>query len=148
MSRFGNSKASAVSIRAARTDEQRMLESLQRRASLSNPRDRDALLANPDAIALPIEQIAEGCVFVAACGFRVTGTVTTQFGIALAMRERQRQRTVYIGASNHLLGPFSKSFCSLRLRQDDPVKAQQLAERPGLKRATLGLEGRLGIGNF
>lgn len=42
-----------------------MLESLQRRASLPNPGDRDALLANPDAIALPIEQIAEGCVFLA-----------------------------------------------------------------------------------
>ena len=42
-----------------------MLESLQRRASLSNPGDRDALLANPDAIALPIEQIETGCVFVA-----------------------------------------------------------------------------------
>ena len=54
-----------VFIRPARLDEQTMLESLQRRASLSNPGDRDALLANPDAIALPIEQIAEGCVFVA-----------------------------------------------------------------------------------
>jgi GNAT superfamily N-acetyltransferase len=42
-----------------------MLEALQRRASLGNPGDRDALLANPDAIALPIEQIAAGCVFVA-----------------------------------------------------------------------------------
>src|SRR4249919_142738 len=57
--------AQEVSIRPARPDEQAMLESLQRRASLSNPGDRDALLANPDAIALPIEQIAEGCVFVA-----------------------------------------------------------------------------------
>ena len=55
----------AVSIRLARHDEQTMLESLQRRASVSNPGDRDALLANPDAIALPIEQIAAGCVFVA-----------------------------------------------------------------------------------
>jgi GNAT superfamily N-acetyltransferase len=54
-----------VSIRLARRDEQTMLESLQRRASLSNPGDRDALLANPDAIALPIEQIASGFVFVA-----------------------------------------------------------------------------------
>ena len=54
-----------ISIRPARTDEQEILESLQRRASLSNPGDRDALLANPDAIALPIEQIVEGCVFVA-----------------------------------------------------------------------------------
>ena len=42
-----------------------MLESLQRRASLRNPGDRDALLANPDAIALPLEQITAGCVFVA-----------------------------------------------------------------------------------
>jgi len=42
-----------------------MLESLQWRASLSNRGDRDALLANPDAIALPLEQIAEGSVFVA-----------------------------------------------------------------------------------
>jgi len=42
-----------------------VLESLQRRASLSNPDDRDALLANPDAITLPIEQITTGCVFVA-----------------------------------------------------------------------------------
>ncbi len=54
-----------VSIRPARPDEQTTLESLQRRASLGNPGDREALLANPDAIALPIEQITAGCVFVA-----------------------------------------------------------------------------------
>ena len=54
-----------VSIRLARRDEQTMLESLQRRASLSNPGDRDALLAHPDAIALPVEQIVDGSVFVA-----------------------------------------------------------------------------------
>jgi hypothetical protein len=62
---FGNSRAAAVSIRRARTNEQKMLESVQRRASLSNPGDRDALLANPKAIAVPLEQLAEGCVFVA-----------------------------------------------------------------------------------
>jgi GNAT superfamily N-acetyltransferase len=54
-----------ICIRTARLDEQTLLESLQWRASLSNPSDRDALLANPDAIALPIEQIADGWVFVA-----------------------------------------------------------------------------------
>ena len=143
------------SIRLARIDEQPMLESLQRRASLSNPGDRDALLANPDAIAVPVEQIASDCVFVAerdgivvgfaavvtrvdggaeldalfvephlwkqgigrqlvdhiadvarrtaatflhvvgnphargfylSCGFRVTGTVETRFGVGLDMR--------------------------------------------------------------
>src|SRR5262249_48902856 len=52
-------------IRPARSDEQSMLESLQRRASLNNPGDRDALLENPDAIELPIDQIHGGCVFVA-----------------------------------------------------------------------------------
>jgi len=52
-------------IRPARLDERALLESLQRRASLNNPGDREALLANPDAIALPIEQIAAGYVFVA-----------------------------------------------------------------------------------
>jgi len=53
------------SVRLARIEEQTMLESLQRRASLNNPGDRDALLANPDAISLPPEQIEAGCVFVA-----------------------------------------------------------------------------------
>jgi len=35
------------------------------RASLANPGDRDSLVANPDAIVLPVEQIADGHVFVA-----------------------------------------------------------------------------------
>ena len=60
-------------IRTARPDERLMLESLQRRASLSNPGDRDALLANPDAIAVPIEQITESCVFVAERDGSVAG---------------------------------------------------------------------------
>jgi GNAT superfamily N-acetyltransferase len=146
---------SDISIRSARSDEGTMLESLQWRASLNNPGDRDALLANPDAIALPMEQIADGHVFVAesegvvvgfaavlprpdggaeldalfvephlwkrgigrrlvnhiadvarekaatflhvignphaegfyiSCGFHVTGTIDTRFGVGLAMR--------------------------------------------------------------
>jgi GNAT superfamily N-acetyltransferase len=54
-----------VVIRPARHAERSSLESLQWRASLSNPGDREALLAHPDAIALPIEQITNGDVFVA-----------------------------------------------------------------------------------
>ena len=46
-------------------EERERLEALQWRASLANPGDREALLANPDAIALPPEQIAAGGVFVA-----------------------------------------------------------------------------------
>src|SRR4051812_6866110 len=144
-----------VLIRPAVMSERQALESLQRRASLNNPGDRDALLANPDAIAVPSEQIAAGCVFLAerdgvvagfsaggprpgggaelgalfvephfwkhglgrrlvepvakvarlraatflhvignphaegfyvSCGFRVTGTIDTRFGVGLDMR--------------------------------------------------------------
>jgi len=54
-----------VLIRPAVVSERQVLESLQRRASLNNPGDREALLANPDAIELPLDQIAAGQVFVA-----------------------------------------------------------------------------------
>jgi GNAT superfamily N-acetyltransferase len=54
-----------VQIRAAIVAERKDLEALQLRASLGNPGDRDAILANPDAIYLPLEQILEGRVFVA-----------------------------------------------------------------------------------
>ncbi len=52
-------------IRPAGVSEQRVLEDLQLRASLTNAGDRDALLAHPDAIELPLAQIAAGRVFVA-----------------------------------------------------------------------------------
>jgi GNAT superfamily N-acetyltransferase len=51
-------------IRVAAASEQLELEQLQTRASLANKGDRDALLAHPDAIELPTEQIARGGVFV------------------------------------------------------------------------------------
>jgi GNAT superfamily N-acetyltransferase len=146
---------SEIVIRSAVQAERADLEALQWRASLLNERDRDNLLAHPDAITLPPEQIAADCVFVAerdgvvagfaavlprpdggaeldalfveprlwkngigrrlvdhiadiarvrgatflhvignphaegfyvSCGFCVTGTVDTRFGIGLAMR--------------------------------------------------------------
>jgi hypothetical protein len=46
-----------VIIRTALVSEKPQLEALQWRASLNNPGDREALLANPDAIAIPDEQI-------------------------------------------------------------------------------------------
>lgn len=59
----------ATTIRIAETAERKELEALQRRASLNNLGDRDALLANPDAIEIPSEQITAGEVFVAErCG--------------------------------------------------------------------------------
>ena len=51
-------------IRLAVGSEREELEALQLRASLTNAGDRDALLANPDAIELPADQIEAGNVFV------------------------------------------------------------------------------------
>jgi GNAT superfamily N-acetyltransferase len=51
-------------IRPAVVSEKKDLEALQLRAALNNPGDREAMLANPDAIELPIDQIEAGRVFV------------------------------------------------------------------------------------
>jgi hypothetical protein len=64
---------SVVSVRSARISEHEALEALQRRASLQNPMDREALLANPHAIALPVQQLVEGRVFVAEQEGRLMG---------------------------------------------------------------------------
>lgn len=50
-----------------------MLEDLQRRASLANPEHRAALAANPDAIHLPMAQIAAGDVLVAELDGQAVG---------------------------------------------------------------------------
>jgi GNAT superfamily N-acetyltransferase len=63
----------ALIIRCARIDEQTMLEAIQRRASLANPGDREALLAHPDAIEVPIAQIRDGRVLVAECAGALCG---------------------------------------------------------------------------
>ena len=55
----------SIAIRQAAFTERPILEALQRRASLANPGDRDAILAHPEVIGLPPEQIAGGDVFVA-----------------------------------------------------------------------------------
>jgi len=62
-----------LTVRLADPHERLDLEQLQWRASLNNPGDRDALLANPDAIELPREQIAAGQVFVAERDGTVVG---------------------------------------------------------------------------
>ncbi len=60
-------------IRPAIASERESLEALQWRASLNNPHDRDALLANPDAIELPLQQIVDGEVFVAELSGQIKG---------------------------------------------------------------------------
>lgn len=59
------SVATHLIIRTATVAEQKTLEALQWRASLTNAGDRDALLANPDAINISLDQLASGRVFVA-----------------------------------------------------------------------------------
>src|SRR5580698_4504756 len=69
----GATDLEGILIRPAVESEQKQLENLQLRASLTNEGDRDALLANPDAIELPIAQIAAGGVFVAESEGKIVG---------------------------------------------------------------------------
>ncbi len=62
-----------LSFRSALISEKKVLEALQWRASLNNPGDREALLKNPDAIEIPLEQLAGGLVFVAECSGAIVG---------------------------------------------------------------------------
>ena len=62
-----------VTIRPAVDSEQKPLEALQWRALLNNPGDRGALVANPDAIELPLQQIEDGGVFVAEVAGLIKG---------------------------------------------------------------------------
>lgn len=64
---------SNLSVRSARIDERDALEALQWRASLVWEEYRDALLAHPDAIELPAEQIVEGRTLVAEKEDRIVG---------------------------------------------------------------------------
>ena len=62
-----------MQLRLARIEELAELEDLQRRASLALDEYREALLAYPDAIALPAEQIERGEVVVAEIDRRIAG---------------------------------------------------------------------------
>ncbi|MEO6041074.1 MAG: GNAT family N-acetyltransferase [Croceibacterium sp.] len=60
-------------IRVARATERAALEALQWRASLVGDQYRDDLLANPDAIELPDDQIEQGYVHVCERNGAVVG---------------------------------------------------------------------------
>jgi GNAT superfamily N-acetyltransferase len=64
---------SKLSLRVAVRDDKAALEAIQLRASLANAGDREAILANPDAIELSPEKVAAGHVFVAEAGGRIIG---------------------------------------------------------------------------
>jgi GNAT superfamily N-acetyltransferase len=65
--------SNTLSFRLALRSERVPLEALQMRASLNNAGDREALLANPDAVALPDQQIEAGRVVVAELDGRIVG---------------------------------------------------------------------------
>jgi GNAT superfamily N-acetyltransferase len=75
-----------IAIRAAAPHEREALEALQRRASLVWEDYREQLLANPDAIELPAEQIAEGRVFVAETDGQLAG-----FGVVLPREDGEAE---------------------------------------------------------
>jgi N-acetylglutamate synthase-like GNAT family acetyltransferase len=54
-----------MTVRRARISERKALEDLQRRSSVHEPMYREQLLAHPDAIELPEDQITAGHVRVA-----------------------------------------------------------------------------------
>jgi GNAT superfamily N-acetyltransferase len=62
-----------ITVRTAVPNDQKALEALQWRASLNNPGDRDDLIANPDAIEVPLQQIEAGGVFVAEVDNAIRG---------------------------------------------------------------------------
>jgi GNAT superfamily N-acetyltransferase len=64
---------SVLRLRKAVRADQPALEDLQRRASLVYEANREALLAHPDAIAVPLEQVDAGDVFLAERGGRIVG---------------------------------------------------------------------------
>ena len=65
-----------VTIRTAIAADHKPLEALQWRASLSNPAEREALLAHPEAIELPLQHIESCHVFVAEGGGAIKGYAT------------------------------------------------------------------------
>jgi GNAT superfamily N-acetyltransferase len=67
------SERARVLIRYARAAEQRSLTELQRRASMHWDAYRQQLVAHPDAVELPVDQIEDGLVRVAELGADVVG---------------------------------------------------------------------------
>jgi GNAT superfamily N-acetyltransferase len=65
--------ANTITIRAATPNEHEAIESLLVRASLSNEADRALLLANPEVMAVPLERVTSGRVFVAEADGTIVG---------------------------------------------------------------------------
>ena len=64
---------SGLTIRRARVSEWQALHAIQCRASLAVEEHREQLIAHPDAIELPFEQVEDGSVIVAELDGRLAG---------------------------------------------------------------------------
>lgn len=73
MRRGAMSRLADPTIRLALPSEREELEDLQRRAALALPEYRAMIEADPDAVALPAEQIEDGGVLVAEADGRIVG---------------------------------------------------------------------------
>jgi GNAT superfamily N-acetyltransferase len=67
------SASGPLKIRVAQPHERAALEDLQRRSSLALPKYREQLLANPEAIHLPQEQVDRGDAWVAEVSGELAG---------------------------------------------------------------------------
>jgi GNAT superfamily N-acetyltransferase len=65
--------ADTLTLRVAKPEERDELEELQRHASLELPEYRDQLIADPEAIHLPLSQVANGQVIVAEVDGEIAG---------------------------------------------------------------------------
>jgi GNAT superfamily N-acetyltransferase len=74
------SASSPLRMRKAQPHERAALEDLQRRASLALPQYRDKLLANPEAIHLPQEQLNRGDAWVAEVSGEIAGFAVLEGG--------------------------------------------------------------------
>jgi GNAT superfamily N-acetyltransferase len=121
-----------LEVRVATIVEHDELVALQTRASLANADDREVLLANPDAIDLPLEQLERGQVFVAVVAGSIRGFATIlpredgaaeldglfvepgdwRKGIGRALVERMAEEARKMGASAlHVIGnPHAEGF--------------------------------------
>jgi hypothetical protein len=93
----------ALLIRPAILSEPKELAQLQLRASLGNIGDRDALLAQPDAVELGIDQIAQGRVFVLECKGEIVGfaAVEPRADGDTAVARKQGSRHLHVVGNPH-----------------------------------------------
>ena len=89
------------SIRDARPDEHAALEEVFRRSSLSNERDRELLLAHPEALSLTVADLAAGLTRVAVVELRIVG-----FSLLLMRGDRLELDGLFVdpGYTRHGIG--------------------------------------------